>query len=125
MQFSNFLQNFFLSLYFLYILEKRNRVSASQPFPSLLFILEKNWGHEVYVIKIVSNSLMYSKIALERRLGLKAMKIQGWTKLDGLFTPVRAMKRLLRLVTKGALRHVQKHSRRETPDASWQIKELK
>ena len=43
MQFSNFLQNFFLSLYFLYILEKRNRVSASQPFPSLLFILEKNW----------------------------------------------------------------------------------
>ena len=77
MQFSNFLQNFFLSLYFLYILEKRNRVSASQPFPSLLFILEKNWGHKVYVIKIVSNSLMYSKIALERRLGLKAMKIQG------------------------------------------------
>lgn len=34
---------------------------------TLLFILEKNWGHEVYFTKIKSqlNSLMYSKIALK------------------------------------------------------------
>ena len=59
---------------------------------------------------------MYSKIALESRGGLKAMNIQSSTKLDGLFTPVRAMKSLSGLVTNFASRHLQKHSRRKTPD---------
>lgn len=78
-------------------------MSASQPFPALF-------------VSLKLNSLRYSKIALESRQGLKAMKIQISTKLDGLFTPVRAMKRLSRLETNCALRHLQKHPRRETPD---------
>ena len=64
-----------------------------------LYCLSWNWGHEVYVTKIKSqlNSLMYSKIALKSWRGLKAMKIQISTKLDSLFTPVRAMKKAFKI----------------------------
>ena len=64
----------------------------------------------------IKSKIKFTDVLKNCRGGLKAMNIQSSTKLDGLFIPVRAMKNLSRLVTNFASRHLQKHSRRETPD---------
>ena len=90
----------------------------------LLFILEKNWGHEVYFTKIKTqlNSLMYSKIALKSWRGLKPMKIQISTKLDSLFTPVRAMKKAFKIGNKLCITSSSKTLQTGNPrHMSWQI----